>query len=258
MAMQFELELELARQTALQSGALALQYQSRGLSAENKKDLSPVTIADRESERFIAKALSERFPQDGLLGEEGASREGASGRRWIIDPIDGTRDFVRAHNQLWAVLIGLEEAGEVVAGVAHFPGRGETYWASKGAGAWCNGSRIGCSKVERVQDAVLCLNGINALYRRPIGPRVLDWASDFWAVRSLGGAVDATLLASGKADVWIENSAQAWDLAPLKILFDEAGVCFRNLDGGSSIYGGDCIAYTPALEPAIGKLLAGG
>lgn len=255
MAMQFQLEVEFAREIAGKAGALALSYQSRGVQAESKKDLSPVTIADRDSERLIVSALSESFPDDGLLGEEGASASSRSGRTWIIDPIDGTRDFVRGHNQLWAVLIGLEQEGEVVAGVAHFPGRGETYWAARGAGAWCNSDRIQASTTDRVDQAVLCLNGINALHSRPFGGNVLAWASQFWAVRSLGGAVDAALLASGRAEVWIENTAQAWDLAPLKILFDEAGIRFRNFDGGSSIYGGNCVAYVPALEPIVDQLL---
>ncbi|HYZ83506.1 MAG TPA: inositol monophosphatase [Bryobacteraceae bacterium] len=255
--MQFERELEFARDIAARAGALALEYQARGLDAESKSDLSPVTIADRESERLLAQAITEMFPEDGLLGEEGATRSAQSGRTWIVDPIDGTRDFVRGHNQLWAVLLGLEQDREVVAGVAHFPGRGETYSASKGGGAWCNGVRLHASQIARADQAVLCLNGINALGQRPFGPRLLEWASQFWSVRSMGGAVDAILLASGRADVWVENTAQAWDLAPLKILFDEAGVRFRNFDGGQSIYGGNCVAYTPALEAVVEDLLQG-
>lgn len=253
--MQFERELAVAKEIAGRSGALALEYQGRGIGAEAKKDLSPVTIADRECERLISQGLADAFPADGQLGEEGAARESSSGRRWIVDPIDGTRDFVRGHNQLWAVLIGLEQEGEVVAGVAHFPGRGETYWAARGGGAWCNGRRLKASSIERPQDAVLCLNGINALHARPFGDQVLAWSSQFWSVRSLGGAVDAVLLASGKVDVWIENTAQAWDLAPLKILFDEAGVRFRDFQGGSGIYGGNCAAYVPALEPVVKQLI---
>jgi histidinol-phosphatase len=253
--MQFQLEVEFAREIAAKAGALALHYRSLGVETESKQDYSPVTIADRECERLIASALAEKFPGDGLLGEEGASTPSRSGRTWIIDPIDGTRDFVRGHNQLWAVLLGLEQDGEVVVGVAHFPGRAETYWAARGEGAWCNNDRIQASSIDTVDRAVLCLNGINGLSKRPFGCDVLQWASQFWSVRSLGGAVDAALLASGRAEVWIENTAQAWDLAPLKILFEEAGIRFRNFDGGASIYGGNCVAFVPALESVVDQLL---
>ena len=142
--MAYEVELRVARQAALAAGESALQHQRRGVTAESKADASPVTIADKESEKLIATALTQAFPDDGLLGEEGASATGHSGRRWIIDPIDGTRDFLRG-NPLWGVLIGLEDRGEVVAGVAHFPGMSRTYWASRGGGAFHNGERIHCS-----------------------------------------------------------------------------------------------------------------
>jgi histidinol-phosphatase len=258
--MQFEREISAAKDIARRAGALALEFQARGIQAENKKDLSPVTIADRESERVIVESLTALFPDDGLLGEEGSSRTAASGRTWIIDPIDGTRDFVRGHNQLWAVLLGLEEKGEVVAGVAHFPGRGETYWAAKGAGAWmevagAEPKRLQASSIGQADQAVVCLNGINALGKRPFGDQLLAWAAQFWSVRSMGGAVDAVLVASGRADIWIENTAQAWDLAPLRVLFSEAGVVFRNFDGGDSIYGGNCAAYTPAMESVVEQLI---
>src|SRR6202047_1449221 len=121
-------ELEVAVQAARQAAELAQRYQP-GIVAEQKPDNSPVTEADRECERLISRMLKDAFPNDGLLGEEGAHAESRSGRRWIVDPIDGTRDYVRG-NPLWAVLIALEENGEVQAGVAHLPVFGDTLWAA--------------------------------------------------------------------------------------------------------------------------------
>src|SRR6202521_3210167 len=118
--MSFGKELDLARRTARRAAGLALGYQATGLRADYKADHSPVTPADRACEKLIAAALEEAFPEDGILGEEGANKESRSGRRWIVDPIDGTRDFLRG-NPLWSVLIGLEESGEVMAGVVHLP-----------------------------------------------------------------------------------------------------------------------------------------
>src|SRR5258706_8979360 len=125
--MTFGREIETARRAAERAVALALRHQTAGVQVEIKPDDSPVTIADRECEKLIAGLLDTAFPEDGILGEEGSRKESRSGRRWIIDPIDGTRDFVRG-NPLWSVLIGLEEGSEVVAGVVHLPVLGHTCW----------------------------------------------------------------------------------------------------------------------------------
>ena len=224
-----------------------MRYWSRGVIAEVKADESPVTVADREAERVIAAILSDAFPADGLLGEEGAARESHNGRRWIIDPIDGTRDFVRG-NPAWAVLIGLEEAGEVVAGVANLAATGEMVTAARGSGAWLNGARVHVSGVADPAQAVLCVSQLNRLEGFAFAQRLMEWMKPFWAVRSMGGCLDATMVARGQADLWIEPAAAPWDLAALKIIVEEAGGRFFNFDGGASIGGGNCVCCTPGLE----------
>src|SRR5580693_2876889 len=144
--MNFERELQFARRIASEAGENARRIRAGGISAETKADASPVTIADKDNERLIREAIELEFPTDGILGEEGSSRPGASGRRWIIDPIDGTRDFVRG-NRLWCVLIALEEADESLVGVAHFPMLGETYWAARGSGAYLQEERLHVSAI---------------------------------------------------------------------------------------------------------------
>src|SRR6516225_7836856 len=118
--MLYRHELETVAEIARRAGDLALRIREGGIHVEIKSDESPVTIADRECEKLIVTELGRAFPDDGLLGEEGASRDSANGRRWIIDPIDGTRDFIRGTGA-WSVLIGLEENGSVVAGFTYFP-----------------------------------------------------------------------------------------------------------------------------------------
>lgn len=256
--MNYENELAVARAVAREAGSVAMEYGKAGVQPEEKSDASPVTIADKESERLISIALTEAFPDDGLLGEEGANRQGTSGRRWIIDPIDGTRDFVRG-NPLWCVLIGLEDGDEAVAGVAHFPALSRTYWASRGSGAYFNGERIRCSQKSRPEESVLMMNGMSLLRGTALGdrimPRLADWMQRFWAVRSLGGSLDACMVASGQAEVWIEPKVAAWDLAPHKVILEEAGARFLNLDGGSSIRGGNAIGCTPGIEAAVREFL---
>jgi fructose-1,6-bisphosphatase/inositol monophosphatase family enzyme len=131
----FARELQFARTIARRAGDLALRFQSEGVAAEAKSDLSPVTAADRAAEKLILGAIEQEFPADGLLGEEGSDRPGRSGRRWIVDPIDGTREYVRG-NPAWSVLVALEVDGDSRVGVAHFPATGKTYWAVRGGGAF--------------------------------------------------------------------------------------------------------------------------
>jgi fructose-1,6-bisphosphatase/inositol monophosphatase family enzyme len=256
--MSYEKELAVARAAALDAGALALQYQKKGVTPEEKSDASPVTIADKESEKLISRMLLASFPDDGQLGEEGASVQSASGRRWIIDPIDGTRDFVRG-NPLWGVLIGLEERGEVVAGVSHFPALGVACWASRGGGAWRNGEKIGISGKKSAGESVLLMNGMSLMRETRFGesliPKLTGWMQTFWAVRSLGGSYDACMVASGQAEVWIEPKVAPWDLASHKIILEESGARFFAQDGSPTIYAGHAIACVPALEPEVRSFL---
>jgi histidinol phosphatase-like enzyme (inositol monophosphatase family) len=246
-------ELEVAKEAAKKAAELALQYQPN-IVAETKPDKSPVTQADRECERLIARMLSDAFPDDGVLGEEGARSESRSGRRWIIDPIDGTRDYVRG-NPLWANLIALEAGGGVVVGVVNLPILGKLYSASHAGGAFCNGSGIHASSKTSVEESVLCVNGYDKVANSPFRGQLLDWMARFWAVRGLGGAADAMMVASGQAEIWIEPSASPWDFAPLKVILEEAGARYLNVDGGSTIYAGNGIGCAPGLEQEVKRFL---
>jgi histidinol phosphatase-like enzyme (inositol monophosphatase family) len=252
--MPYEEEVQFAKSVAMHAGELALGYQKQELIPESKPDLSPVTIADKECEKLIAARIREAFPNDGILGEEGTADEASNGRRWIIDPIDGTRDFVR-QLPMWAVLIGLEVGDEIVLGVSHMPARNEMYWAAKEGGAYLNDRRLHVSGISDPSQAMVCVNGFNNVLEFEFSGDLLKWLSQFWAVRSLGGCMDAMLLASGRAELWLEPYAQPWDLAPLKVILEEAGARFFNFDGGSSIYGGNCAACVPGLEAAVRKFV---
>ena len=251
----YQREIEWSSTVAREAGELELEYWNSGTVPEEKSDLSPVTIADREAEKLIARRLAETFPDDGLVGEEGAERPSRSGRKWIVDPIDGTRDFVRG-NRFWSVLIGLEEEGEVVAGIVYFPALGDLFHAARGQGAFCNRRRIQVSSIEHPSKAVICVNTFGNISQHSFATALFGELPKFWAVRSMGGCLDAVMVARGQADLWIESMGQAWDFAPLKILAEEAGGRFFNFDGGSSIYGGNCVVCTPALE-AEGRRLVG-
>ena len=248
--MPWQREIEVCRSVARQAGELALSYAARGVAPEDKSDDSPVTVADRECERLIVSSLRAAFPDDGFLGEEGASDAGTSGRRWIIDPIDGTRDFVRGL-RTWSNLIGLEADGEVVLGSCHLPAQGELYWAVRGQGAFVNERPIRVSTIDRRDRAIACLTAFDNVAASPFADRILDHLAGYWAVRSMGGCQDAVLVASGRAEAGFEISAQAWDLAPLQVIAEEAGARFFNFDGGRSIHGGNAVICVPFLEEEL-------
>jgi histidinol phosphatase-like enzyme (inositol monophosphatase family) len=249
-------ELAVAVDAAQAAADLALRYQP-GIVAETKADDSPVTEADRECERLIASRLSAAFPEDGLFGEEGTRIESRSGRRWIVDPIDGTRDYLRG-NPLWANLIALEAGDAVVAGVVNLPLLGGLYKATRGGGAFRNDSPIRASQKTRVEESTLCFNAFSRLEGARYKGKFLDWMARFWSVRGLGGAPDAMMIAAGQAEIWIEPIAAPWDFAPVKLIVEEAGARFLNLDGGSSIYAGNCVVCAPGVEHEVRRFLLAG
>jgi fructose-1,6-bisphosphatase/inositol monophosphatase family enzyme len=254
----YQKELDLARSLALEAGAAALRLRGNGIVFESKTDESPVTVADRESERIIAGGIVAAFPNDGLLGEEGTAKESHSGRRWIIDPIDGTRDFIR-NNLTWAVLIGLEDSasGDVVAGVAHFPALGRTYTATLGGGAFLNGEPIRISPVDSVAQSIVSIEGFNNMARHGFAARIPQWVASFWAFRSMGGCLDAMFVAGGQAEIWIDPGGKPWDFAALKVIATEAGAHFLNFDGASSIYAGNAIIAVPPLAAEALRFVGG-
>jgi histidinol-phosphatase len=244
--MRYEQELQFALSAAKAAGENARRIRAQGISAEVKPDASPVTIADRDNERLIRAAIEADFPEDGILGEGGACKAGTSGRRWIIDPIDGTRDFVRG-NRFWCVLIALEEADESLVGVAHFPMLDETYWAVRGEGAYLDQERLHVSAVESLAAGSFAPNGLHLAKARPYLPVVVELMQRSWSVRSYGGALDACLLAAGKLELWFEPKVEVWDLAALKLLIEEAGGLFFALDGSRRIDRGSGVACAPGI-----------
>ncbi len=244
--MEWQREIEVCRAVARRAGELALVHAERGVESVDKEDLSPVTAADRECERLIVEELGTAFPDDGFLGEEGALAPGRSGRRWIIDPIDGTRDYVRGLPS-WSNLIGLEVEGEVVLGTCFLPAQKALYWAVRGQGAFLGERPIRVSTIDRRARAVACLTA-DGVARSRVGPELLAHLSGYWAVRASGGCQDAVRVCSGHAEVWFELSGKPWDLAPFVVIGEEAGARFFNFDGGRSIRAGNAVLCVPALE----------
>jgi histidinol-phosphatase len=251
----FAQELEIVSGIVRKAGETALRYWRSGLTADAKADDSPVTLADRECERLIVSALEEHFPADGLLGEEGSAKESRNGRRWIVDPIDGTRDFFRG-NPMWSTLVGLEDQGEVVAGFAYFPALNEMATASRGGGAHVNGVAIHASTETEISRSVLSLDAFNHAGRYPWGQRLVEFMEPFWSVRCFGGSYDAVMVSRGMSELWIETAGKPWDFAALKIIAEESGARFFNYSGASSIHGGNAVICAPGLEAVARRFVS--
>jgi histidinol-phosphatase len=250
--------LDAALEAARAAGALALRYFGGSFEVAIKPDRSPVTQADREAEEAIVTQLGRAFPDVGFLGEEFGAR-GDQERRWIIDPIDGTKNFVRGI-PYWATLLALEERGEVTLGVVHAPATGDLFWARRGDGAYANGARLRVSTIGRLAEATLLHASLNYLkVLRPgrfwDGFLALVDATD--RQRGFGDYFGYTVVLRGQAELMLEADLKPWDLAPFTILFAEAGGRLTDFDGRSTIYSGTALATNGRLHDEALALLNG-
>jgi histidinol-phosphatase len=247
--------LAAAADAAQAAGAIALRYYTSGFDITIKPDQTPVTQADREAEQAIVAALGDAYPAWGFLGEEFGAK-GPTDVRWIIDPIDGTKNFVR-RVPVWATLLALEEHGEIVAGVIHNPVTAELYTARRGGGAWRNGERVRVSDVTDLWSATLLHAGLR-LYRAAGHwegfVRLVDATE---RQRGFGDYMGYTLVADGKAELYVEVDLKPWDLAPCKIVVEEAGGRFTDLAGQPTIYSGNALVSNGRLHDAALSLLRG-
>lgn len=242
--------MEFAVDAAVRAGAITLQHFQTGLEAETKSDASPVTIADREAERMLRSLIATRFPDDGILGEElGVTRPDAP-RRWILDPIDGTRSYVRGV-PLYGVLIALEEAGRVLLGVAHFPALRETVVAARGLGCWWNGSRARVSDVARLADSLVLTTDAENMERSGRGPAWNAVRARAGAVRTWGDCYGHLLVATGRAEAMLDPVLADWDAAALSPIVEEAGGVFTDWAGNCTHRGGSGIATNARVADEV-------
>jgi histidinol-phosphatase len=245
--MSYEKELTFAKEAARTAGLIQLRGRSRLARVSRKSDDSPVTVIDRECENSIRKAILSRFPSDGFLGEETGSRTGTSGRTWIVDPLDGTRPYIR-DIPTHSVLIALAEGEEPVVGVLHLPAMGETYWARKGGGAFRNGTRIHVSSTRTPGAAIGSGFGFVEKSDRPEGKKLLrlmkqwDYAYGFMDVYSYA------CVASGKLDVCVNLLDKPWDCAAAACVVAEAGGRFSDIHGRPSVFNGSIVLSNGILH----------
>ena len=245
--------LDAAIEAARAAGRIALDYYRGRFDVTLKADQTPVTQADQEAERAIVEILGRAFPEHGFLGEEFGAK-GPQERRWIIDPIDGTRNFVR-RIPVWATLIGLEEAGEITAGVVYNPVTDEMHAARRGGGAFLNGERIHVSETRELDKATFLHAGLGIVRKAGWWDGFARLIDGTLSQRGFGDYLGYALVAAGKAEIYAELDLKPWDLAPCKILVEEAGGRFTDFEGRPTIYSGTAFASNGWLHDAALALL---
>lgn len=247
--------MSAAADVARLAGDVALRHFGAALAVETKVDGSPVTIADRSAEEAARAWIAERFPKDAILGEEfGLSNPGAP-RRWILDPIDGTKTFVRGV-PLWGTLVGVVEGDTVVAGAAYFPAVNELAAAAPGAGCWVNGVRAHVSTVTSLDRATVLTTDPTFSHRperRAAWRRLEDAAA---LSRSWGDCYGYLLVATGRAEAMVDAIVGDWDVAALLPIVEEAGGVLTSWEGARTAFGGSAVATNAGVADEARHLLA--
>lgn len=249
--------LEAAIQAAKAAGEVILPYfRHASLRVETKADQSPVTIADRAAEQAIIATLRQHFPDYGFFGEEFGTQEGRVPVRWIIDPIDGTANFIRGI-PFFGTLIALEEAGEITAGVVYAPAQGDLLYAARGEGAYANGERVQVSPITELAEATLLYGGLSYFMRDGYWDSVTSLVQATRRQRGFGDYFAYTFVCRGQAEVMLETDIKPYDIAPLKILLEEAGGRLSDFRGVPTIYSGNVVASNGHVHDAVLQFLGG-
>jgi histidinol-phosphatase len=256
-------DLALALTLADQADALTMpRFGAIDLHVDTKPDLTPVTDADRSVEELLRKVLSAERTADAVAGEEFGGSTQFVGRQWVIDPIDGTKNFVRGV-PVWATLIALLDDGVPVAGVVSAPALQRRWWAATGRGAFATAGggsprRLAVSAVDDLSVASLSFSSLSGWAARGLRDKFVDLTDAVWRVRGYGDFFSYCLVADGSVDIAAEPEVSVWDLAPLDILVREAGGTFTSLEGAAGPHGGSAVATNGRLHGAVLSRLSGG
>ena len=246
--------MQAVHDAATLAGGVAMRHYRSGIEVETKHDGSPVTLADRAAEGALREWIQERFPADAIQGEEFGERPGTSGRTWIVDPIDGTKSFIRGV-PLWGSLVAVVQGQRVLAGAAAFPAVGEIIAAASGCGAWCNGHRARVSEITDIARATVLITDDRSL-GPPLSVPGWDALSRRAAVaRTWGDCFGYLLVATGRAEVMVDMVMHPWDAACFLPIIEEAGGVFTDLTGNVTAFGGHTIATNAGLAREVRQCL---
>ena len=252
----FRQEMDFAADAAWQAGRATLRYFQCGVEHDLKDDGSPVTVADREAEEIIRALLGRAYPDDGIVGEEFGSQESRSGRRWLVDPIDGTKSFIQGV-PLYGVLIGLEDEDRMVAGAVYLPALDEMVCAGLGEGCWWNGRRASVSGVESLNEACICYTSSRSFSEHGKAEAWAKVSAGARVVRGWGDCYGHILVATGRAEAMLDPILNPWDCGPLPPILEEAGGRFTNWQGQPTVNGPDGVSTNGSIFDEVMSQLGG-
>jgi histidinol-phosphatase len=246
--------LDFSVSAAREAGEITLRYFRREVETRLKGKDNFVTQADVEAEEFLRRRIAERFPDDAVIGEEGGESAGTSGRRWIIDPIDGTYSFVHGV-PFYGVLLGVEVDGEPSVGVVNIPALGEIVYAARGLGCFWNGEPAQVSQTERLEDALLLSTDFGSCARYGFGAAADELQRVASMRRTWGDCYGYVLVATGRADVMLDPAMNVWDCAALLPVVEEAAGTFTDWRGRRTIHSGNSVATNGHLFREVMEII---
>ncbi|MDO8487058.1 MAG: inositol monophosphatase family protein [Candidatus Curtissbacteria bacterium] len=246
--------VDIAINAARQAGQLALKYFKSQPKVFYKPDNTPVTRADKEAEQLIRKIIAKNFPDHGIIGEEFEPVNPQARFKWVIDPIDGTKGFIR-RIPFWSTLLAVMKNDKPIIGICFFPAINEFYMAQKGKGAFLNNKRIHVSKISKIEDAFISHGGIKSFEKQNKLGGLLRLSQTVQCDRGFGDAFGYALVAQGKIDAFMEGGNKIHDVAAPSILIEEAGGKFTDLSGKFSLTSGSDVATNGLLHRQVLKLL---
>jgi histidinol-phosphatase len=250
-------DLAFAHELADAAAEVTMSWFGHRLPVELKDDETPVTEVDRRAEQAIRAAVAARFPGDGVLGEEGGLQEGTNGRRWVIDPVDGTKLYAEGI-PLWTTLIALEIDGAPTVGVADAPAIGDRYHAIRGRGAWRGDRRLRVSDIGSLAESFVAHSGVEEWIAGGKGDALLRVAARARRTRGLSDAWAHLLVAQGSVEALLEHEpCQTWDWAATGLIVEEAGGCLTTLSGARPSPGEDLLVSNGVVHREVVELLAG-
>jgi histidinol-phosphatase len=243
-------DLQLALALADVADAITMKFfRSSALSIRTKSDRTPVSEADEATERALRDRLQRDRPDDGIVGEEFGTT-GRTDRRWILDPIDGTKNYVRGV-PVWGTLIALEENGRLTTGVVAAPALHRRWWASAGGGAFCNGARLSVSRVAALPEAIIGYDEIADFDARGLTEKFTTLMRRCGRSRAFGDFWIHMLVAEGAMDIAVEPQVALWDMAPVQLIVEEAGGRFTSLSGEPRADGGSSVSTNGFLHDLV-------
>lgn len=252
--MKLDSYLNFAKQLAYRAGRITLSYYNKGIQYDRKADESPVTAADRATEQFIRGEIEKTYPTHAIVGEEYGEQAGEENPfRWIVDPIDGTKSFIKGV-PFYSVLIALEIEGISRVGAVCLPALDEILYAADGLGAWANNKRVHVSEISKMKEAVFCYTSWSGFRTKKRLDVFENLHKECYFGRGWSDAYGYYMVATGKAEIFLDPEIQIWDVAPFPPIFREAGGFFGSWAGKEGHAHGEGLAVNSALKSKVLKL----